>query len=132
MSYLSVLISAKVVCYSMERKHYVNGLMLGENIGQSVCVVGKILSNIISRNEIVMEMCDGVEVNVTFDREQMKEPIYGYIQMVAMVSNINSLVVEDFVCLDGEIDLEIYNKAIGVAAQYPNLFSASRVDGGVM
>ena len=62
----------------------------------------------------------------------MKEPIYGYIQMVAMVSNINSLVVEDFVCLDGEIDLEIYNKAIGVAAQYPNLFSASRVDGGVM
>ena len=106
--------------------------MLGQNIGQSVCVVGKILSNSISRNEILVAMCDGMEVNVTLDSEQMNEPIYGYIQMVATVSNINSLVGEVFVCLDGEIDFEIYNKAIIVAAQYPNLFSASQVDGGVM
>ena len=116
----------------MEPKQYVNGAMLGQNIGRSVCVVGKILSKNISRNEIKVSMCDDKEVDVILDSDDMHDPMYGYIQMVATVISSDTLMADAFVSLSGEIDLEIYNEAITVAAQYPNLFSASEVDGEAM
>merc|ERR1712168_399646 len=113
---------------AMEPKQYVNGAMLPQNIGRSVCAVGKVVSNGTNGNEIKVALCDGKEVNVTLDGDQAHEPM-DYIQMVATVNGNLSLMCQAYVPLQGEIDLDIYNQAIGIAAQYPNLFSASQVNG---
>ena len=110
----------------MEPKQYVNGAMLPQNIGRSVCAIGKVVSNG-NGNEIKVELCDGKEVNVTLG-EQPTEPME-YVQMVATVNGNLSLACDAYVPLCGEIDLDIYNQAISIAGQYPNLFSASQVNG---
>ena len=112
----------------MEPKQYINGAMLPQNIGRSVCAIGKVVSNGMNGNEIKVELCDGKQVNVTLDGEQSHEPME-YIQMVATVSGNLSLMCQAYVPLGGDIDLDIYNQAIGIASQYPNLFSASQVNG---
>ena len=112
----------------MEPKQYVNGAMLPQNIGRSVCAIGKVVSNSTNGNGIKVALCDGKEVSVTLDGDQPHDPM-DYIQMVATVNGDLSLMCEAYVPLHGEFDLDIYNQAIGIAAQYSNLFSASQVNG---
>merc|ERR1711890_102804 len=101
--------------------------MLSQKVGQSVCVIGKVTTNSPSGNEIKVQLSDSKEVTARLDGEQVHEPMEGYIQMIATVNQDLSLDAEAYVNLPGEIDLDIYNQAINVALQHPNLFSASEV-----
>jgi len=116
----------------MEPKLYVNGAMLADNIGRSVSVVGKVVSNNPSGLELTVQLSDGKEARVTLD-EQLDEPLDGYIQFVAVVNNDLSLHNQAIVSFGAaEIDLDIYNEMINVSSRYPNLFSASELDGVTM
>merc|ERR1712141_294909 len=106
--------------------------MMSTNMGSSVCVIGKIVSNSTSGNSIKVQLADGKQVDVTMDGDHNDPMDDGYIQMVATIRGSNSLECEAYVCLPGDIDLDIYNQAITVASQYNNLFSATAVDGAMM
>merc|ERR1712189_141140 len=112
-------------------KSYVNGSMLGDFVGQSVCVIAKINNVDDNMMQMQVQMSDGASVKVQLE-EQLDEKITGYIQMIARVNRDRSLMCENLISFGGgEIDLDAFNSTIGVMQKYHNLFSSSEVDGMV-
>ncbi|XP_066911091.1 replication protein A 14 kDa subunit-like [Clytia hemisphaerica] len=112
-------------------KSYVNGSMLGDFVGQSVCVLAKITNVDDNMMQMQIQMPDGASVKVQLE-EQLDEKITGHIQMIARVNRDRSLMCENLISFGaGEIDLDAFNSTIGVMQKYSNLFSSSEVDGMV-
>merc|ERR1712189_127966 len=110
-------------------KSYVNGSMLGDFVGQSVCVIAKIIDVDDNLMKMQIQMSDGASVKVQLE-EQLDEKLAGYVQMIARVNRDRSLICENLISFGaGEIDLDAFNNTIGVMGKYQNLFSSSEIDG---
>jgi len=113
----------------MEAKPYVNGSMLQNNIGNSVCLIGKISQMNPNGMELRVQASDGKEIKVVLE-DQLEEPLDGYVQLYGRVNQDSSITSERLVSFGtGEIDLDVYNKAITLMSAHQNLFSASEVNG---
>ena len=112
----------------MEAKPYVNGSMLQNNIGKTVCLIGKIISMNPNGMGLTVQAADGKQVKVIED--QLEEALEGYVQMEARVNSHCSVTVEHLISFGtGELDLDIFNKALTAMADHANLFSSSEVNG---
>lgn len=110
-------------------KPYVNKAMLKNNIGQSVCVIGKVLSA--SSMQMELQLSDGQNVKVQLE-EQLEEQLEGYVQMIARVNRDSTLVCENLISFGaGEVDLDAYNNALDVMSRHQNLFSSNEVNGAM-
>ncbi|XP_057315293.1 uncharacterized protein LOC130656455 [Hydractinia symbiolongicarpus] len=113
----------------IESKHYVNGAMLQNNVGKTVCAIGRITIMNPNGMELRVQLADGKEVKAQLE-DQLEEPLEGFVQMLARVNKDLSLTVEHLVSFGaGEIDLNIYNEAVVLMAKHPGLFSSSEVNG---
>ena len=110
---------------------YVNYALLQQNIGRSVCAIGKVSEVATSGMEITLKLADNRDVKVKLE-EQLQEMLEGYVQVVARVNRDCSLTAEHLVSFgQGDMDLNILNCAIEATAKHSNLFNASEVNGQV-
>lgn len=113
----------------MEAKPYVNGSMLQNNIGKTVCLIGKIISMNPNGMGLTVQAADGKQVKVILE-DQLEEALEGYVQMEARVNSHCSVTVEHLISFGtGELDLDIFNKTLTAMADHANLFSSSEVNG---
>ena len=107
----------------MEPKPYINGSMLVNNIGRTVCAIGKVTSMSPNGMSFQIILADGKVVKVQLE-EQLDEPLEGYVQVNARVNRDNSLTAQHLVSFgSGEIDLEVFNKTLNIMMTYPEFFS---------
>ena len=92
-------------------------------------VIGKITQMSSNGMELKLQLADGEEAKVQME-DPLPEFIEGYIQLIARVNRDYTLIAEHYVSFGtGEMDLDAFNKALGIMSRHPNFFSTSEVNG---
>lgn len=106
----------------------VNASMLPQYSGKIVCLVGNVREISSNGTELNLMACDQKVVIVTLD-VPLDEKLQGAVEVIGRVERNCSLSGQRIIPYSSDFDLEAYSQAISLAADFPEIFGSTQLNG---
>ncbi|CAH3147699.1 replication protein A 14 kDa subunit [Pocillopora verrucosa] len=106
----------------------VNASMLTQYSGKTVCLVGNVTEISSNGAELKLMACDHKVVKVTLD-VPLDEKLQGAVEVIGRVENNCSLSGHRIIPYSNDFDLDAYSQAVSLAADFPEIFGSTQLNG---